>query len=57
MFCSDRTDTEELYRNEVFKGIKLKSFTKIDEKILVATFTDEVSLHKQIKKEFIKEKW
>ena len=26
MFCSDRADTEEL-----FKGIKLKSFTKIDE--------------------------
>ncbi len=23
MFCSDRADTEELYRNEVFKGIKL----------------------------------
>ena len=31
MFCSDRADTEELYRNEVFKGINLKSFTKIDE--------------------------
>ena len=28
---SDRADTEELYREEVFKGIKLKSFTKIDE--------------------------
>ena len=31
MFCSDRADTEELYVNEVFKGINLKSFTKIDE--------------------------
>ena len=31
MFCSDRADTEELYINEVFKGINLKSFTKIDE--------------------------
>ena len=31
MFCSDRADTEALYRNEVFKGIRLKSFTKIDE--------------------------
>ena len=31
MFCSDRSDTEELYVNEVFKGINLKSFTKIDE--------------------------
>ena len=31
MFCSDRADTEELYVNEVFKGINLKSFTEIDE--------------------------
>ena len=31
MFCSDRADTTELYVNEVFKGINLKSFTKIDE--------------------------
>lgn len=31
MFCSDRADTEELYREEVFKGINIKSFTTIDE--------------------------
>ena len=31
MFCSDRADTEELYREKVFEGINLKSFTKIDE--------------------------
>ena len=31
MFCSDRADTEELYRNHVLKDIRLKSFTKIDE--------------------------
>ena len=31
MFCSDRADTEELYREEVLKGINIKSFTKIDE--------------------------
>jgi len=31
MFRSDRADTEELYRNETFKGVNLKSFTTIDE--------------------------
>ena len=31
MWRSDRGDTEELYRNETFKGIKLKSFHTIDE--------------------------
>ena len=31
MFRSDRGDTEELYREEVFKDISLRSFTTIDE--------------------------
>ncbi len=31
MFRSDRGDTEELYRNETFKGVNLKKFTTIDE--------------------------
>jgi|TARA_R110000824_G_scaffold385571_1_gene579867 hypothetical protein len=31
VFRSDRGDTEELYRNEVLQGVKLKSFTVIDE--------------------------
>ena len=31
MWRSDRGDTEELYRNETFKGVKLKSFHTIDE--------------------------
>ena len=31
ILCSDRADTEDLYRNETFKGVNLASFTKIDE--------------------------
>ena len=31
MLRSDRADTEELYRNETFKGVNIASFTTIDE--------------------------